>query len=139
MSRQNVRTIPMVSQSNGGGRTVVDINGGGGGGSLLLRFNSNAGQIQTTQNIAAGSAGGQVQRQSIMAEPDILIQDVKKPVIQKVRMQITPYRKVFQEVRPVHEQIETVVAKGMEGGKYGGSGSYGGGSKSSYSGDYSSY
>lgn len=54
---------------------------------------------------------------------------VKKPVYQEVREVITPYRKIVQEIKPVHEEIQTLVARKAygHGGGYGhgGHGGYG--------------
>ncbi|UXI14168.1 DFP1 [Sarcoptes scabiei] len=126
MSKQDIRTIPMMSQRSGGGSTpVIDINSSPG--SITLRFNSASTQINAIQKHMTRQ--GTVQKANVMAEPDLLIQNVQKPVIQKVREVITPFRKVLQEVRPVQEQVETVIARGMENGGSGGSGSSGSMSK----------
>ena len=66
-------------------------------------------------------------------EPHYLKHTVKKPVYQEVNEVITPYRKIRQEIRPVQEEIETMVArKAYGGGGYGGG--YGGGMGGGYGG-----
>lgn len=37
---------------------------------------------------------------------------MRKPVIQELREIITPYRRVVQEILPVQEEIQTIIAKG---------------------------
>ncbi|XP_075680217.1 uncharacterized protein LOC113796560 [Dermatophagoides pteronyssinus] len=44
-------------------------------------------------------------------EPHYLKHYVKKPIYQEVHEIITPYRKITQKIEPVHEEIETLVAK----------------------------
>ncbi|KAH9419703.1 hypothetical protein DERP_001533 [Dermatophagoides pteronyssinus] len=113
-TKLQVKTVPVHSSKyggGGGGSTVVDINGNGGG-NLILRFNGGGSNIQTIQK-GIQSGNGKIQKQSIMAEPDILVQNVQKPIIQKIRMQIQPIRQITQEIRPVEEKIETVIAKDM--------------------------
>ena len=89
---------------------VVDINSGPL--PLTLRFNSHSSHINTIQK-HYGSPGT-VQKSHHVDEPDLLIQNIKKPIIQEVREVISPYRHRTQEVRPVHEKIETIIAKGKE-------------------------
>ena len=109
---------------------VVDINSGPL--PLTLRFNSHSTHINAIQKHF--SSPGQVQKSAAVDEPDLLIQNIKKPVIQEVREVITPYRHRTQEVRPVQEKIETIIAKGEHGG-FGSrnSGGYGSGHGSGYS------
>ena len=73
---------------------------------------------------------------------------MKKPIIQEVHEVITPFRKITQEIQPVQEEIQTIVARGTGGGlQVGGGGGglglggglgggYGGGSKSGGGGGY---
>ncbi|KAF7495981.1 hypothetical protein SSS_06319 [Sarcoptes scabiei] len=58
-------------------------------------------------------------------EPHYLTHTVKKPVYQEVHEVITPYRTITQEIKPVHEDIKTYVARKSHG--YGGGGGSGGG------------
>lgn len=93
---------------------------------LTLRFNSHSSHINAIQKHF--SQPGQVQKQNSIDEPDLLIQNIKKPVIQEVREVIAPYRHRTQEVRPVRERIETLIAKGQDnvyGGHSGGGGGHG--------------
>lgn len=128
-SKHSVATYPVASSREVGKSPVVDINSGPL--PLTLRFNSHSSQINAIQK-HFGSPGT-VQKSSSIDEPDLLIQNVKKPVIQEVREVITPYRHRTQEVRPVQEKIETIIAKGHEMGGYGGGKGYG------YSGGHDSY
>jgi hypothetical protein len=56
--------------------------------------------------------GGDTQETSSEDEPQKLVHVVTKPVYQEIREIITPYRKVIQEIRPVQEDIQTIVSKG---------------------------
>lgn len=121
-SRQLIRTIPVGSSRSGGARTpTIDINSGTN--VITLRFNTVSSKINALQKHTG--SGGSVKKSDFTDEPDLLVQNVQKPVVQKVNEIISPFRKISQEIRPVQEQIETIIAKGMEGG--GGSG--GGGSR----------
>ncbi len=84
-----------------------------------------------------GGGPGEVQQTSSEDEPHRLIHEVTKPIIQEVREVITPFRRVIQEIKPVQEEIQTIVARGearnFNVGGYGGgiagglgSGGYGG-------------
>lgn len=120
-SRQSIRTIPVGSSRSGGGRSpTIDINSGSN--VITLRFNTVSSKINALQKHTG--SGGSVKKSDFTDEPDLLIQNVQKPVVQKVNEIISPFRKVSQEIRPVQEQIETIIAKGMEGG---GGGGHGGG------------
>ena len=45
---------------------------------------------------------------------------MKKPIYQEVREVISPYRKITQEIKPVQEEIMTIVARDQSGKSYGG-------------------
>lgn len=110
-SKHSVATYPVPNNQAIPKNPVVDINSGPL--PLTLRFNSFSSQINAIQK-HFGSPG-QVQKSASVDEPDLLIQNVKKPIIQEVREVIAPYRQRTQEVRPVQERIETIIAKGQEG------------------------
>ncbi|KAF7492689.1 hypothetical protein SSS_04834 [Sarcoptes scabiei] len=110
-SKHSVNLYPVHSSHEPGKTPVVDINSGPL--PLTLRFNSHSSQINAIQKHF--SHPGQVQKSSAIDEPDLLIQNIKKPVIQEVREVISPYRHRLQEVRPVRERIETLIAKGQDG------------------------
>lgn len=101
---------------------VVDINSGPL--SLKIRFNSHSSNINAVQNHFGSQ--GQVKKSSSVDHPDILIHSVKKPVIQEIKEVITPYRKRIQEVKPVQEKVETIIATGHGGFEGHNSGGYGG-------------
>ncbi|XP_027199852.1 uncharacterized protein LOC113793973 [Dermatophagoides pteronyssinus] len=122
-SKHSVSLYPVHSSHDPGKTPVVDINSGPL--PLTLRFNSHSSHINAIQKHF--SHPGQVQKQNAIDEPDLLIQNIKKPVIQEVREVIAPYRHRTQEVRPVRERIETLIAKGQDGMIGGGGGSSGGG------------
>ena len=47
-------------------------------------------------------------------EPDLLKQEIIKPIIHEVTEAIQPLRKITQEVRPVQESINQVIARGQQ-------------------------
>jgi hypothetical protein len=65
-------------------------------------------------------AKGQVERTQSEEEPHKVMHEVLRPVIQEVREVITPYRRVVQEIQPVVETVNTIIAKGDRpvGAKY---------------------
>ena len=81
-----------------------------------------------------------IQFSTFSDEPHVLKHTVKKPVYQEVNEIITPYRRITQEIKPVQEEIETLVARKSYGGGggYGGGmgGGYGGGMGGGYGGGY---
>lgn len=52
-----------------------------------------------------------MKKESTIEQPHLLIQNIKKPVIQEVREVIVPYRRITQEIRPVRERIKTIIAQ----------------------------
>ena len=106
-TRQTVQTINVPSSNSGAPSPTVDINSGAL--PLTLRFNSQSSSIKAIQR-HVGSRGN-TQRSNAVDEPDVLIQTVKKPIVQEIREIIQPYRKRTQEVRPVQERVQTVIAK----------------------------
>ena len=107
-SKHSVQIIPVSGSKHMGKTPVVDINSEPL--PLTLRFNSHSTRILPIQKHFSHS--GQVYKQNAIDEPDVLIQNIRKPIIQEVREIITPYRKVVQEIQPVMEEIHTIVAKG---------------------------
>ncbi|KAI2807972.1 hypothetical protein BLOT_005913 [Blomia tropicalis] len=73
-------------------------------------------------------ARGDSQETYSQDEPHYLKHTVKKPIYQEVREIISPYRKITQEIKPVQEEIQTIVARGTNAGYGGSSGGGGGGS-----------
>jgi hypothetical protein len=103
---------------------------------LTIHFRSASSHVNVLQS-HQGGGGGEVQQTSSEDEPHRLIHEVTKPIIQEVHEIITPLRRVIQEVKPVQEEIQTIVARGearnFNVGGYGGgiigglgSGGYGG-------------
>lgn len=88
-------------------KPIIDINSDSL--SLTLRFNSHSSDVHTLQNHQ--SKQGKVKKVHTYDEPDLLIHTVRKPIIQEIREIILPYRQRTQEVRPVKEKIETLIAK----------------------------
>lgn len=138
-SYQSINTYPVASMREVK-NPVVDINSGPL--PLTLRFNTHSSHINAIQKHFGQP--GTVQKSSAVDEPDLLIQTIKKPVINEIREVISPYRHRTQEVstylwtwrnfepylqcccccccclahhqvRPVQEKIETILPKNHEG------------------------
>ena len=104
--------------------------------SLKVNFNSHSSHIHTSQHHFGQP--GKHQKSYHVDEPDVLVQYIKKPIIQEVHEVITPYRHRTQKVMPVHEKVETHLPEtkhGYHGGDHGyghGGGHYGGHKESHY-------
>ncbi|KPM04635.1 DFP2-like protein 14 [Sarcoptes scabiei] len=93
---------------------------------ILFRSSSSTLNVQQMHDGAQGS----VQESSSEDEPHRLVHSVTKPIIQEVHEVITPFRKITQEIQPVQEEIQTIVARNVGGtgtsaGFAGGAGSAG--------------
>ena len=95
---------------------------------ITFVFNSASTPIKLVQQ-HQGSAP-QTQETESEDEPDRLKHTVTKPIIQDVREIIIPYRRVTQQVKPVVEEIKTIIARGEANGNNGGNGGKGSGSES---------
>ena len=109
-SFQTIQTYPVQSIRLSSKIPVVEINSGSL--PIMIRFNSHSSQINAVQKHFGQL--GTVQKASHIDEPDLLIQQIKKPVIQEVREIIQPFRQRTQEVRPVSEKVETIIAQGKD-------------------------
>ncbi|OTF71228.1 DFP2-like protein, partial [Euroglyphus maynei] len=118
-SRQTFEVRPVPIQVSQGTPRIVEFDGGSA--PLKLHFKSSGGRIQIMQTNGNGY-GSEPEYTQSEEEPQRLIHEVKKPIIQEVREIIIPYRKVVQEVRPAKEEVKTIVSQGQGGGGgYGGS------------------
>lgn len=77
---------------------------------IVINFRTSASQIQIHQSHEA-SEPKEVQETSSQDEPHFLKHSVTKPVIQEVHEIIMPYRRIIQEIRPVEEEIKTIVSR----------------------------
>ena len=105
------------------GPAVVAVDGGDV--PVEVHFRSTSSRIRVRQ-FHHPSQSGEVQHTQSEDEPHILRHTVTKPVIQEVHEVIAPIRKITQEVQPVQEEINTIVAKNA-GGFGGGAAGFGGG------------
>jgi len=85
-------------------------------------FRSASSQLNV-QQMHTGAMGSN-QETASEDEAHMLKHTVKKPIYQEVREIVAPYRKITQEVKPVQENIETIIAKAQK--SYGGNSGYGG-------------
>nr|XP_046912838.1 H/ACA ribonucleoprotein complex subunit 1-like [Dermatophagoides farinae] len=105
---------------------------------VYMNFRSKSSYLHVNQQHEGQK--GSYQESYSQDEPHVLKHTVKKPVYQEVNEIITPRRRITQEIQPVQEEIETLVARksygGGHGGGYGGGmgGGYGGGMGGGYGG-----
>nr|XP_027204221.1 pupal cuticle protein 36-like [Dermatophagoides pteronyssinus] len=98
---------------------------------IVINFRTSASQIQIHQSHEPGEPR-EVQETQSEDEPHFLKHSVTKPVIQEVHEIIMPFRRVIQEIRPVEEEVKTIIARqaqgkgGVAGGVTGGLGLGGG-------------
>lgn len=106
-SRHMVSTIDVPS---GGliAPTTIDVGASQAPINMIFRSASSALSVQGVHQSAPGS----VQESVSQDEPHLLRHTVTKPVIQEVNEIITPSRRITQQVQPVQEEIQTVVARG---------------------------
>jgi len=76
-----------------------------------MLFKSASSQLNVQQ--APQGAAGSAQESASEDEAHVLKHSVTKPIIQEVKEVITPFRRIHQEVQPVQESINTVVARGV--------------------------
>lgn len=75
---------------------------------MIIHFRSPKRPIRIRQSFDKPEAV--LERTSAEDEPIRLYHEVTRPIIQEVREQILPRRKVIQELRPVEEEIRTIIA-----------------------------
>ena len=76
-----------------------------------MLFRSASSQLNVQQ--AHQGAAGSVQESASEDETHILRHSVVKPVLQQIREVVTPFRRITQEIQPVREEINTIVARGV--------------------------
>ena len=129
-SRHNVefRDVP---SSGAAAPTTVEVGANSLPVTLLFRSASSSLNVQQAHDGAQGS----VQESQSDDEAHVLRHSVNKPIIQEIREVITPFRKITQEIQPVQEEINTIVARNSGnsgagasfGGSFGGASGFGGG------------
>ncbi|KAH9414640.1 hypothetical protein DERP_008837 [Dermatophagoides pteronyssinus] len=108
ISKQNLHILPIQNLHTINKNPIIDIKSNNN--LITIRFNTISSTINTIQK-HHGNQRPKIQHSKFMAEPDILIQNIQKPIIQKVHEIIQPYRKIYQEILPVKEKIETIISK----------------------------
>nr|XP_027205514.1 uncharacterized protein LOC113799123 [Dermatophagoides pteronyssinus] len=107
ISKQNLHILPIQNLHTIQTNPIIDIKSNNN--LITIRFNTISSSINTIQK--HHGIQSKIQHSKFMAEPDILIQNIQKPIIQKVHEIIQPYRKIYQEILPVKEKIETIISK----------------------------
>ena len=100
------RDVPSTGSVN---PTVVEVGASSLPVTILFRSASSSLNVQQAHDGAQGS----VQESSSEDEAHVLKHAVNKPIVQEVREVITPFRRITQEVQPVQEQINTIVARNV--------------------------
>jgi hypothetical protein len=78
-----------------------------------IEFRSSASPINVNQVYIPGRPG-EVQATRSEEEPDRHLHEIVKPVIQEVRETVVPYRRVTQEILPIQEEINSILARGQQ-------------------------
>ena len=77
---------------------------------FLMRSQSSPLNLDTVHQSSPGS----YQETSSVDEPHVRVHNVQRPILQQVNEIISPYRQIRQQVQPVQENIEQVVARGYQ-------------------------
>lgn len=80
---------------------------------IILQFKSSSSPIQLLQMHQPGGVP-EVQETKSEDQPHVIRHEVTKPIIQELREIIIPYRRIVQEVKPVQEEIQTIVARAVD-------------------------
>lgn len=78
---------------------------------VTIEFRSRSSPVNIQQVHIPGQRG-QTKTTRSQEQPDRVIHEVVKPVIQEVREIIQPFRKITQQILPVQEEVLSVVSKG---------------------------
>jgi len=78
---------------------------------VIIEFRSRSSPVSIQQVHIPGQRG-QTKTTRSQEQPDRVIHEVVKPVIQEVREIIQPFRKITQQILPVQEEVLSVVSKG---------------------------
>lgn len=78
---------------------------------VTIEFRSRSSPVKVNTVHVPGEKG-QVQSTRSEEEPDRIIHEVVKPVIQEIREIIQPFRKITQQILPVQEEVHSIVSKG---------------------------
>nr|XP_027202672.1 calphotin-like isoform X2 [Dermatophagoides pteronyssinus] len=79
---------------------------------VSMVFRSASSQLSVEQNHL--NQGGSVQETASQDEPHVLRHTVHKPILQEVREVIVPMRRIQQEIQPVQEEVQTLIARGRQ-------------------------
>ena len=121
-SHRDVQVVEVHSDDGRNDATVVDI--GPVDQPVLLNWVSQSSTLKTNQRHI--SAPGSLQKDSVEDKPQVLLQEILRPVVQEIREIVVPRRNIVQEIRPVQESVQTIVARGQNRGTAGNGGGNGG-------------
>ena len=80
--------------------------------SFIFKFKSSSSNINVIHKHDSAKAPA-VQQSNSVDEPHILSHTVNRPIIQEIRELISPYRRVIQQIEPVQQHVQTIVATGQ--------------------------
>ena len=120
LSNHDIKVIPVKNYAY---PKSVSVDVPGGATPIYMNFQTQSSPLYVKQNHYG--AKGSYQHSSSYDEPHKLTHHVTKPVIQELHEVVKPFRKVVQRIEPVHEEITTLVSRGVHGGP-GGPGGVGG-------------
>ncbi|KAI7698038.1 hypothetical protein SSS_03230 [Sarcoptes scabiei] len=83
--------------------------------SFSIKFNSVSSKVEVVHQHEPSKASKEPKETFSEDEPHILRHQVVKPIIQEVHEIITPFRQIFQEIKPVVENIDTAIYRSVTG------------------------
>ncbi|OTF81132.1 DFP2-like protein [Euroglyphus maynei] len=110
-SRRNIQFYDVPSNFEAAEPITVEV-GQSPAAQLNIRFKSSSSPLAVEQDHSP--APGSMRETSSEDEPHVLRHTVSRPIFQEVHEVIKPFRRVTQEIQPVQENVETVVARGDE-------------------------
>lgn len=106
---QEVVDVPVDDVSAGGAAQIIIVEPHMQ--PVTIEFRSRSSPVKVNTVHVPGEKG-QVQSTRHEEEPDRIIHEVVKPVIQEIREIIQPFRKITQQILPVQEEVHSIVSKG---------------------------
>ena len=100
-SKHSINTFAIKTVADHQKTPVININSGPL--PLQIRFTSHSSNIEALQTYIGSP--GKVKKSSSVDHPDILLFQIKRPIIQELREIVTPYRKRIQEIKPTNEKV----------------------------------
>lgn len=113
-SHHSVKSVPVYSTGGHGKPTLVDVDAGVA--PIVLNIKSRSSPVIPKHKHYG--LGGSYHKSRSMDKAEVLVHEVRKPVIHELKEVIMPYRLHTQRVKPVRSKIQTFVHHGKHGGYY---------------------